>query len=338
MLSKIRSFFAVTSPLEKEAATLWSKGQLIVNDLTPKLGSSWDPKYMPYFRQWAKEPLWAPYRISFVSIDDVEFWKNISRGFTDDRQFEYALQDAAKRGNLSVFNAVAQQHIQTYSQQYLELLHNKTADIVHPDTVTFMRDNGYWSQDDVHAMASTYKFVNAQTSSIKYIDERGIYNKSFVLDWCAKSLKNNNWSAEEQAQCIGNFMMTIGGDFWTDGGCDVLEPLLHPDVDVVMLAAICKLTYTHFGPPCEQEKVSNIYSSILQGAAHFSRSSWQHTGGTMYNTSTHMQVTGGHAGMNILMDLIPPHDPMALYRMGMKIKQQELSHEAVESYRLPQLS
>ena len=338
MLSKIRSFFAVTSPLEKEAATLWSNGQLIVNDLTPKLGSSWDPKYIPYFRQWAKEVVWAPYRKSFVSIDDVEFWKNISQGFTEDRYFEYALYDAAKRGNLSVFNALPQKHIQIYSQQYLELLHKKTADIVHPNTVAFMRDNGYWNQDDVHAMASTYKFVNAQTSSIKYIDERGIYDKSFVLDWCEKSLKNNNWSAEDQARCIGNFMMTIGGDFWTDGGCDVLKPLLHPDVDVVMLAAICKLDYTHFRTPLTRDSVSDIYSSVSQGAAHFSRSSWQRIGGTMYNSSTHMSIDGGNAGLNILMDLIPPNDPMALYRLGMKAKQQELSHTVVESYRLPQLS
>lgn len=339
MLSTIRSFLAVKSPLEKEAATLWSEGQLTVNDLTPKLGIAWDTKYLPYFRQWAKDIRQTPYRVSYTNIDDAEFWENISQGFTEAHHFEYALYDAARRGNLSVFNALPKQYIQAYSQQYLELVHTKsTNEIVHPNTVAFMRDNGYWSQDDVHALASTYKFVNAQTSSIKYIDERGIYHNSFALDWCEKSLKNNNWSADEQGQFIGNFLMTIGGEFWTDGGREVLAPLLHPDVDVMMLAAICKLDYTQFGPPCVQESTSNIHSSVFQGSIHFSRNVWQNIGGTMYNTSAHLQTNGGHAGLNILMDFLPPNDPMALYRLGMKAKQQELSHEAVESYRLPQLS
>lgn len=339
MLSKIRSFLAVKSPLEKEAATFWAEGQFLVNDLTPKLGICWDPKYMPYFRKWAKEAREAPYRVSYASLDDVEFWANIIQGFTEDSHFRYALYDAARRGNLSVFNTLPKKYIQEYAQQYLELVHTKsTNDIVHPNTVAFMREKEYWSQDDVHALASTYKFVDAQTSSIKYIDARGIYHNSFVLDWCEKSLKNNNWSADEQARFIGNFMMTIGGDFWTNGGREVLEPLLHPDVDVMMLAAICKLDYTQFGPPCVQESTSNIHSSVFQGAIHFSRSSWQYTGGTMHKPNLHLHVDGGHAGLNILMDFLPPNDPMALYRLGMKAKQQELSPEAVESYKLPEVS
>lgn len=207
--------------------------------------------------------------------------------------------------------------------------------MVHPDVVAMMREQGHWGQGDIDAMAADYLFLNDKTRGIHSFDGngRGAYTTEFLQDWCIKVLRDYGWGADRQAQFLGHMMTTLNGSVWLDNA-QVLKPLLHPDVDVALLAGVCGLPAQAYGPIDEHEGITLLYSSVQQVSQHCRLHVW--TGGRPSAASC-LAIEGGHPGLNIVMELAIPLLPMELYRTALMVKQRELGVEASQVFALPEL-
>lgn len=341
MLSKIRQTLGLKSAVEKEAEAIWAKGEFLVDWRTPTLGQKWDEKYLPFFRQWAGEndnkTRVMFYCSSYGSIDDQEFWKRASSRFDESKYYTWALTDAAGRGNLEIFKAFPQKYVQEYIDMYKtprQTSHGRR--LVHPNVVAMMREQGHWGQADIDAMVADYGFLDDKTPSIKAFDGdgRGAYTKDFLQDWCVKVLRDYGWSADNQAQFLGHMMTTLNGSVWLDNA-EVLKPLLHPDLDVALLAGVIGFSPKAYGDVAEHEGIELLYKSVQQVSQHCRQHVWK-SGSPP--AAPPLAIEGGHPGLNILMELSTPEQPMHLYRAAMMVKERELGFVKNETFALPALS
>ncbi len=345
MLTQLRGAFGIKSKDEKEARAIWEDGDMVVDWRTPKLGEKWDPKYFPYWRKWAGEKRAIEYSSYYRSIDDKEFWQAAGRNFSRQESYLHALMDAAKCGNLAPFEVFDSRHVAAYAQAFdVERMGLKTNHgVVHPDVIAWMREKGYWDQNDVERLARNYVFSRKELSSHQVScltsgDERSATTDAFVFDWCTKSLRDNGWSADAQAQFLGNTLMNVHSHHWKDILGD-LQKWLHPEVDIVMLAAVCGFGYQAktFGDIGENPGVAQLYASVNAFATNAKqREAWSNSK-SLPATVMEWTIPNGHPGLNILLELTQPASPMEMYRLAMQVKTRELNGPTMEHLELPAL-
>jgi hypothetical protein len=320
--------------VEKEARLIWGHGAMTGDWRTPILGEKWDEAYYPFWRKWLVEN--DPKRIigynsNYNSIDDVEFWKRASTMF-EPLLLNLCIRGGASRGNLSIFEAFPDAYIQEFAQMYRVPNRKTPQTLVHPSVVKFMRDKGYWCQQDINAMAMDYQFFDSSTANIKAFDgDRGRCTSEFSADWCVQVLRDYNWPAESQAQFLGNMMHTLDGSVWLDNRVQ-LEPLLHPDVDVALLAGVCGMSPKYYGYISPNESVQLLYETVQQASQYGRLKVWVPLG-----VAGEWVINGGHKGLNLLLELMPPARPMDLYRLALKVKNMELGRGNDEIFPLPEL-
>ena len=339
MLKKIINRIWPEIAIEREARSIWNNGALILDWRSPGLGGQWDSKYLPFWRKWvgdvggARETI---YDSNYASIDDQTFWRRAVSQF-DDKCYALALKDSAGRGNLEVFKVFERQHIQVWADRYKTPRESAAAlPLVHPDVVSLMRREGYWEQIDIDAMAHDYQFLNEDTGHLKEFDgeRRKSVPSKFVQDWCVKVLRDYQWSADKQAQFMGHMLMTLKGNVWIENE-DLLKPLLSPDVDMALVAAVAGFQPKYYGDVPEHEGIKLLHQSIQQVSQYCRQNMWLlgHA-----NVPELLSIKGGHPGMNILMELAPAERPMDLYRAALLIKQCELGSAVTENFALPPLA
>lgn len=339
MLSRIRQAFGMKSDVEKEAAAIWANGDMLVDWRTPRLGLAWSEKYYPYWRQWAGEKdskREILYDRNYASIEDDQFWKRAMTLFEAPYQFQCAAGDAARRGNLVMLKALPEEYIQGFADLYRLPQRQAGRELVHPGVVAFMREKGYWGQPEIDAMASDYQFLNKHVSDIKAFDggRRGLCAKEFVTDWCVQVFRDYNWSADAQAQFLGNMLMTFDGGVWLDNK-DVFAPLLHPALDVALLAGVCGFDPRAYGDPQPNGAMEQLYTTVQQVSQYGRLNVWMQG---VPASQDPLSIEGGHLGLNLLVDLVAPSTPIDLYRVALDIKRRELGLDATESFALPALS
>lgn len=337
MLAKVINKFWPEIATEREARSIWNNGDFILDWRSPELGGQWDKKYLPFWQKWAGEVDDARetrYGCNYASIDDRKFWSRASSQFNE-TCYALALNDSAGRGNLEVFKVFERRHIQAWANRYKAPRELATIlPLVHPDVVALMRSEEYWEQIDIDAMARDYQFLNDEMGNLKEFDgeRRGSVPKKFAQDWCVKVLRDYQWSADKQAQFMGHMLMTLKGGVWLDN-IDVLKPLLKPDVDMALVAAVAGFQPKYYGEIPRHEGMELLYESIQHVSQYCRLNTW-----ISFPTKDPepLSIKGGHPGMNILMELAPAERPMDLYRSALLIKQGELGLGVTESFALPQ--
>lgn len=345
MLTKLRGAFGIKSKDEKDAFSIWEDGDMVVDWRTPKLGEKWDPRYLPHWRKWAGEKRAIEYSSYYRSIDDKEFWRRASSNFSQQESYLYALMDAAKCGNLAPFEVFETKHIAAYAQAFDVVRMNVRTNHgpVHPDVIEWMREKGHWNQSDVERLARNYLLERKsdrshQVPCLTSGDERGATTQGFVFDWCTKSLRDNGWSADAQAQFLGNTMMNVSGHYWGDI-LPQLKRWLHPEVDVVMLAAVCGFSYKAeaFGGIGENPGVAQVYASVNAFVTNPQKKEAWMSSKSLPLQVMEWTVPNGHPGLNVLLELSQPGNAMEMYRLAMQVKNGELRGPTMEQVELPAL-
>lgn len=352
MLSSIRSVFGIKTNIEKEARAIWdygAEGAFRSHWRTPILGESWNEAYYPYWAQWVLEPRVHAYESDYASITDRLFWKNISTLLTEPAMTR-ALMDTGARGNLAALKTFSSSSIQHYANHYKVPLNGPREFqlLVHPDTVAFMRERGYWDQRDVDAMVNDYFFVDDDAytmASVSNCDRlKGAATPAFIEDWITKVLRDYRWASDAQAQFVGHCLMTNAAQFPVPRSSINMAPVLlpgpvpflHPDVDMALLAAVCGLTVPEsFGLIVDHPDVRDMYRTVKQVSDHCRQHVW--TRGESSADACKVSVNGSHAGLNLLLDLTPVRQPMDLYRAALAVQQCELGLVNNESFPLPPL-
>lgn len=341
MFSKIINTIWPEKAIEKEAIKIWNDGDFIIDWRAPILGQRWDEKYLPYWRKFPEKHANSTFVFRYVetlaSIDDYQFLLCAGKQFSYPDEHQRALTDSAGRGHLEIFKAFPREHVQAYAEKYkVPQRESEFLPLVHPDVVAMMRQAGCWSQGDIDAMAEDYQFFNAQTANINDFDNDrdGESTKEYLQDWCLKVLRDYQWSADKQAQFLGNMMMTLKGDVWLDNA-EMFKPFLNASVDVALLASVCGLPPKHYGTVVDDPGVELLYESLQQVSVHYRWFLWDPE--ETIDTGL-LKIKGGHPGFNILTDLAPPRRPMDLYRMALQVKQQELGKVVTESLALHDFS
>lgn len=341
MLSTIKHALGIKNTLEKEAAAIWADGQMLVDWRTPSMGTSWDEKYYPFWRKWAGEKpneRETTYYQTYASIEDEIFWQRAGLHFQPG-DFLAAVGDAGRRGNLVVFHTLPEEYVRAFAQLYVvPRTKEGPRELVHPDVVTFLRDKGYWGQPEVDAMASDYRFLNKKTSNIQHFDGdgRGICTSEFARDWCLKALRDYRWSADKQAQFLGNMMMTFNGGIWKDN-IDVLKPVLHPDVDVGLLAGVCGMQAEYFDEGATFDGAARFYDTVQQVSQHGRLYLWAASIASRAQ-GDELVIRDGHLGLSLMLEMVPAKEPMDLYRCALQVKRRELGLETIETLVLPELN
>ena len=341
MLNKLRGAFGIKSKDEKEARAIWDDGSMVVDWRTPGLGKQWDPKYFPYWRKWAGEERAIEYSAHYSSIEDKAFWVRAQSKFSNPEQYLHALVDAGKCGNMAPFEVLALEHIEAYAQAFERVGVIANQGPVHPNVVAWMRDKGHWNQNDVERLARNYAFERPgqrshEVACLTSGDPRAATTQEFVLDWCTKSLRDNGWSADAQAQFLGNTMMNVYHHHWKNIWDD-LKQWLHPDVDVVMLAAVCGFRYEAFGSIPEHPGVAQLYASVNRFSANPDKTEAWSSSKRFPRQVMEWGVPNGHPGLNALLELTQPSGPMEMYRLAMQVKTGELAGHTLEQWELPAL-
>ena len=341
MLAKIINTFWPDIAIERQARGIWNNGAFILDFRAPGLGEQWDAKYLPFWRKWVGEAGAARetmYDSSYASIDDQTFWRRAVSQF-DGKCYALALENSAGRGNLEVFKVFERQHIQAWADRYKTPRESAAMlPLVHPDAVALMRNEGYWDQPDIDAMAEDYRFLNEYTGRLQEVDgyRRLPVPKKFAQDWCVKVLRDYQWSADKQAQFMGHMLMTLKGKVWLENE-HLLKPLLAPGVAMTLVAAVAGFDPKYYGDVPEHKGINLLHQSIQQVSQYCRQNTWMSGFSTVWQPEP-LAIKGGHPGMNILMELLPAERPIDLYRAALLIKQRELGLAVTESFALPQLA
>lgn len=340
-LSKLRSIFRIKSPIEKEAEAIWNHGYMTVDYRMPLFGQRWKEEYYPYFRKYAAFPRKVSVWGVHASINDEEFWRNASLHFTPD-DYGAALNYGSQYGCTAMFKVFPPPHVKKYVEGIKKKKHlYEERHIVHPDVVGWLRQQKYLNQSDMDALGRNYSFLHQEHSSLKRLPH--FLGRSEMLnDWLVSAFAQHQWSADVQAQVIGHTMMTFSGHFLhaDDGGQSRIQEHLDPDVDLAMLAAVCGMTPSAFpatGPVDSNKEMDLLYTSIQQISQHCRQHVWGKGNQQPPAIVPALEIKGGHHGLNLLMEFVPPQQPMDLYRAALGVQRHILGQTKVETLELPEL-
>lgn len=339
MLPTLRSLFHKTPAVEKEAIAIWNNGEMEIDWRMPDFGKRWKEEYYPFFRRFALLEREYPVCNAHATIDDEVFWRNASSKFGA-QEYVQALNIGGQYGCLSMFNVFPEKHVQVYADSLTKALEpGHQRQLVHPDTVGWLRQHRYLEQAHMDGLGRDYSFTHPACKRLTELP-KFLGTVEQINAWAIGALQQHRWSADVQAQVVGHLMMTFQGHFIA-GEDAPIKKHLDPDVDIAMLAAVCGMTPSAFsatGPVNNNSDMALVYDSVQQMSQHCRLHVWGPRAAYNPGPLAVLEFKGGHPGLNLLLELAPPERPMDLYRMALGVQRKVLGQEKVETFALPELT